>query len=262
MDMDFSGKTAVVCGSTRGIGRAVAMEFARLGANVVLLARNEAQLNNVIREMHQSPRQDHKYLVVDFNDTAYLQNKLQDFMNDEPSVDILVNNTGGPPGGPLLDARPDAFRQAFENHLVCNQILVQTFAPQMKKQASGRIINIISTSVKEPIPGLGVSNTIRGAVANWAKTMAMELTPYGITVNNVLPGPTDTQRLNDLLSDKARQEQRDFEVVKQETIDQTLIKRLIEPGEVAAAVVYLASASAAAVSGINIPVDGGKTKSL
>ena len=173
-----------------------------------------------------------------------------------------MNNTGGPPAGKAIDATIEDYYTAFRSHLLCNQILTQAVVPGMKNEKFGRIINIISTSVKTPIKGLGVSNTIRGAVANWSKTLSVELAPFGITVNNVLPGATMTRRLETVLSEKAAQTGKSVEVLKQEMISEIPAGRISEPHEVAVAVVFLASPAAGYINGINVPVDGGRTKSL
>src|SRR5688500_2224236 len=190
MDLNLRAKQAIVCGSTQGIGKATALELALLGASVTLIARNEAKLQQTLTELDTRQGQQHDYLVADFSQPDILAGKIRDYVEQKPAVHILVNNTGGPAGGPILEAQTEEFRQAFTSHLICHHLLAQAVVPLMKKAQYGRIINIISTSVKQPIPGLGVSNTTRGAVANWAKTLSYELASFGITVNNVLPGAT------------------------------------------------------------------------
>lgn len=261
MNLDLSGKRAVVCGSTQGIGKASALELALLGAHVTLVARDEEKLKNVIKELTSSSAQQHEYIVADFNAPDILKQKIEHYATSHP-VHILVNNTGGPPGGQAIDANPDDFLKAFSNHLLCNQILVQAVVPGMKKEKYGRIINIISTSVKIPLRGLGVSNTIRGAVANWSKTLSLELGPFGITVNNVLPGTTMTGRLESIINTNAQKKGISFEEAKQEMIREIPLGRISESHEVAAAVAFLASPAAGYINGINIPVDGGRTGSL
>ncbi len=261
MELNFQGKRAVVCGSTQGIGKASAIEFALMGANVTLIARDESSLKSVVRELDSSEGQKHDYLVADFAFPEQLEKVVHDFIKDN-IVHILVNNTGGPPAGQAINAPIQEYEAAFRSHLLCNQILTQAVVPGMKQEKFGRIINIISTSVKTPIKGLGVSNTIRGAVANWAKTLSVELGPYGITVNNVLPGATMTRRLESVLNEKAAKTGKSIEVLKQEMISEIPAGRISEPYEVAAAVVFLASSAAGYINGINLPVDGGRTKSL
>ncbi len=261
MELNFQGKRAVVCGSTQGIGKASAIEFALMGANVTLMARDESSLKSVVRELDSSEGQKHDYLVADFAFPEQLEKVVHDFIKDN-IVHILVNNTGGPPAGQAINAPIQEYEAAFRSHLLCNQILTQAVVPGMKQEKFGRIINIISTSVKTPIKGLGVSNTIRGAVANWAKTLSVELGPYGITVNNVLPGATMTRRLESVLNEKAAKTGKSIEVLKQEMISEIPAGRISEPYEVAAAVVFLASSAAGYINGINLPVDGGRTKSL
>lgn len=175
MNLDLTGKNALVCGSTQGIGLATAIELASLGANVTLLARNEQKLTVALDELPNNNNQ-HDYLVADFSNAAQVERTINDYINNNNKVfHILINNTGGPAGGPIEKAATQEFRDAFEMHLICNHILVSAVKEGMKAAEYGRIINIISTSVKQPLNNLGVSNTIRGAVANWAKTMANEL---------------------------------------------------------------------------------------
>jgi 3-oxoacyl-[acyl-carrier protein] reductase len=261
MNLDLRGKTALVCGSTQGIGKASAIELALLGANVTLVARNEQKLKDVIHELHQSGTQTHQYVVADFTNPDVVKKNVGDFAGKHP-VHILINNTGGPPGGQAIDANTEEFLKAFSNHLICNQILVQAVVPGMKKEKFGRIINIISTSVKIPLRGLGVSNTIRGAVANWSKTLSLELAPFGITVNNVLPGATMTGRLESIINTNAQKKGISFEEAKQDMIKEIPLGRISESHEVAAAVAFLASPAAGYINGINVPVDGGRTGSL
>lgn len=261
MNLDLTGKRALVCGSSQGIGKAAAMELALMGASITLVARNEERLKEVVEHLPADDTESHHYLVVDFNYPDQLKVALDDYLKDH-SIDILVNNTGGPPGGRAIDARPDDFITAFNNHLICNQILVQAVSPAMKNEGFGRIINIISTSVKTPLAGLGVSNTIRGAVASWAKTLSMELGAFGITVNNVLPGFTMTARLESLINSRVEEEKLSFEQVKQNMINSIPAGRVGEVEEVAAAIAFLASPAAGYINGINLPVDGGKTPSL
>jgi 3-oxoacyl-[acyl-carrier protein] reductase len=262
MNLNLSGKTALVCGSTQGIGKATALELATMGATVVLLARNESKLQETVKELDASHGQQHTYIVADFSNPQALKNTLATFLKAEIKIHILVNNTGGPKGGAIKDATEDEFLLAFNQHLICNHILVQAVYPIMQMEGYGRIINVISTSVKQPLPNLGVSNTIRGAVANWSKTLANELGVYGITVNNVLPGATNTARLQSIAKIKAEQHNESVEDVFTEMASETPMKRIAQPEEIAAAIAFLASPAAAYINGINVPVDGGRTKSL
>lgn len=261
MDLNLRGKRAVVCGSTQGIGKSAAMELALLGASITLVARNEEKLKRILLELSVKEGQKHDYIVADFNSSSDLKIKAETYAASN-AVHILINNTGGPPAGQAIDARPEEFIQAFSNHLLCNQILAQTFVPGMKRAGYGRIINVISTSVKAPIKGLGVSNTIRGAVANWAKTLSLELGQFGITVNNVLPGTTMTGRLEFVMNETAKKSGKTMDEVKQDMIHQIPMGRISEPVEVGAVIAFLASPAAGYVNGINVPVDGGRTSSL
>jgi 3-oxoacyl-[acyl-carrier protein] reductase len=262
MDLNLKGKRALVCGSTQGIGKAAAMELANLGAAVTLMARNKSALESVLQELPGN-KQDHSFIMADFSDPRSLKEALSAYLdNTEGAFNILVNNTGGPKGGPAHKAEIEEFQNAFSQHLVCNQILVQALLDGMKESGYGRIINVISTSVKQPLPGLGVSNTIRGAVANWAKTLANELGPYGITVNNVLPGATATARLKSIITNKAGKTGKAAEEVEKQMLSAIPLGRFAEAREVANAIAFLASPAAAYINGINIPVDGGRTSSL
>lgn len=261
MNLDLKGKRALVGGSTQGIGKASAIELAQLGAAITLLARNEETLKKVLKELPTQSEQKHNYLVADFNFPDQLKTVVEKFVS-ENNIDILINNTGGPPAGQAIDAAPEDFIKAFTAHLICNQILAQAVVPGMKQSGYGRIINVISTSVKIPIIGLGVSNTTRGAVANWAKTIATELAPFGITVNNVLPGTTMTGRLDAIIKNKAEKSGKTYDEIKNEMIAEVPVGRISEPAEVAAAVAFLASPAAGYITGINMPVDGGRTGSL
>lgn len=261
MNLNLKGKRAIVCGSTRGIGKAIAIELALLGADITLFARDEGRLQSALAELSSDNGQRHEYLVADFNFPENVRSIIDRYAK-ENVVHILVNNTGGPPGGLAVDASPDDFLKAFSAHLLCNQILVQGVVDGMKRAGYGRVINIISTSVKVPIRGLGVSNTIRGAVANWAKTISVELAPFGITVNNVLPGATMTDRLRDLNRIKAEKTGRTIEELTEEMKKEIPAQRFARPEEVAAAAAFLASPAASYINGINVPVDGGRTGTL
>jgi 3-oxoacyl-[acyl-carrier protein] reductase len=261
MNLSLSGRTAIVSGSTQGIGFACAIELALLGANCVLLARNAASLQEAIQKLDISQGQRHKYLVADFNKPSELKAVIENFMQQN-DVQILINNTGGPPGGPIIEASEEAFVNAFDQHLICNHILTKAVVPSMKETGYGRIINIISTSVKIPLRNLGVSNTIRGAVASWAKTMANELGQYNITVNNILPGSIRTQRLQSIIKDTAISSNKSFETVEQEMQKEIPMKRFADALELAAVAAFLASPAASYVNGVSIPVDGGRTGSI
>lgn len=259
MNLDLKNKNAIVCGSTQGIGEASAIELAKLGANITLIARNEKRLLSVINELDKSQGQSHSFVCIDFSDTEKLKEEVNLLKGN---YHILINNTGGPAAGPIADAKTDSFEDAFRMHLINNQILVQKVVTSMKKEGFGRIVNIISTSVKAPIAGLGVSNTIRAAVANWAKTLSVELGMYGITVNNILPGFTNTNRLKSLIAKKAEVQRKSEEEIMNAMKSQIPAARFGEANEVANAVAFLCSPAASYINGINIPVDGGRTKSL
>ena len=258
MDLGLKNKNAIVCGSTQGIGEATAQELARQGANITLVARNKDVLSNVLESLDKSLGQSHRFVCIDFSADNFLE-KIQAL---DQSYDILINNTGGPAGGPIIDAKPQAFLDAFKMHLINNQLLVSHVVQSMKVKNFGRIINVISTSVKAPIQGLGVSNTIRAAVANWAKTLSLELGPFGITVNNVLPGFTNTNRLTSIIQRKANEQSKSIDDVSKAMQSSVPARRFGESHEVANAVAFLSSVGASYINGINLPVDGGRTKSL
>ena len=261
--MDLLPYRALVGGSTQGIGRAVAQLLAERGCAVTLLARNEDRLRETAAALPMPTGHTHDYLVADFDDPDHLARVVRDYLAQHPvGFHILVNNTGGPAGGPLLDAPVAALQAAFNQHVICNHLLAQAVVPAMRAAGFGRIINVISTSVKIPLPGLGVSNTIRGAVASWAKTLANELGPHGITVNNVLPGATLTQRHSSLIEKKAAQTGLAAEAIEADMLKLIPARRFGLAEEVAAAVVFLASPAAGYISGTSVPVDGGRTGAL
>ena len=262
MDMDLKGRHARVCGGSQGIGRAAAVELALLGAHVTLLARSRAPLEAALAQLPTvHAAQTHAWLAVDMGDHAALRAQVEALAIDKP-VQILVNNTGGPPGGPAHAAKVDEYVAAFRQHLLANQIVLSALLPGMRGAGFGRVVNVISTSVKEPIRNLGVSNTIRGAVASWAKTLASELGPFGITVNNVLPGYTRTQRLEQILGDRARSSGQSEDAVGKAMLATVPAGRFADASEIGAVIAFLASPAAGYVNGINVPVDGGRTQSL
>lgn len=262
MNLDLKNKRALVGGSTQGIGKAVAIELALLGANITLIARNEEALKKAKAELNTDKGQQHSYIVGDFSTPEEVKKNVTHYIQRQGTVNILVNNTGGPPSGPVSSAQTEEFTAAFTNHLICNHILAQACLEGMKHSGYGRIINVISTSVKQPLHNLGVSNTIRAAVANWAKTWANEVGQFGITVNNVLPGATHTQRLQGIMESNAVKNEKPLEDIKQNMLKEIPMKRFAEAAEIANAVAFLASPAAAYINGINLPVDGGRTACL
>ena len=261
MDLDLTGKHALVCGASEGIGRATARELALLGADVTLLARRADVLETIANELPRKDGQQHGWISADVLETDRLRAQVQALAAGK-AVHILINNTGGPPGGQLNSAESDAFERAFRQHLLANQALVQAVLPGMRAARFGRIVNVISTSVKEPIAGLGVSNTIRGAVASWSKTLATEVGGDGITVNNVLPGYTRTQRLDQILGDRAKATGQAEDAIAKGMLATVPAGRFADASETAAAIAFLCSPAAGYINGVNLPVDGGRTKSL
>ena len=255
MNLSLSGRRAIVCGSTSGIGRACAQLLAERGASVVLAARDEEKLISTVNSLDGDG---HSYICADFNEPDNLRLKTIDHINKTGVIHILMNNSGGPPGGRLIEANTDEFEIAFKRHVISSHILTQAVVPGMKKERYGRIINIISTSINQVIPGLGVSNTIRGAVAQWVKTLAIELGPYGITANNVLPGYIDTDRLKNLLEKSAKDKNVTYDQMVTEIEKKTSLGRIGLPTEVASAVAFIASEAGGYISGTNFSVDGGR----
>jgi 3-oxoacyl-[acyl-carrier protein] reductase len=262
MNINLKNKTAVVCGSTKGIGKAIALELASLGANITLFSRDRAAMKTVLSELNTTKDQKHEMISADFRFPDQVGKVIKEFADTHSSVHILVNNSGGPAPGLAIDADPTEFLNAFSQHLICNQHIVQALVPGMKKAKYGRIINVISTSVRAPIPGLGVSNTTRGAVASWAKTLSTELGQFGITVNNVLPGLTETGRLMSLIKSRAESKGISPDAMSAEMKKTIPVGRFADPSETAALAGFLASPSAAFISGESIRVDGGATPSI
>lgn len=262
MNLDLSHKTALVCGASQGIGAACAKALAELNCKVILLARTENKLQFLVEQLNQSTATKHSYITADVKDRILLKKLITQTIQENNGIDILINNTGGPSFGPILEASDISFLEAMENHLLVNQLLANLVIPHMKTAQFGRIINIISSSVKIPIPGLGVSNTTRWAVAAWAKTLAGEVAPFGITVNSVLPGFFHTERLTYLAKEIAEKENSSPEAVYQAWENSVPNKRLGKPEELANVVAFLASPAATYVNGVAWLVDGGRTGCL
>lgn len=261
MNLAWNQLNAMVCGASQGIGKATSELLAASGADVTLVARDAEKLQRVREGLAQNGSQKHQILVADFSNNSSVLEAIQTF-SAQNTIHILVNNTGGPNPGKAHEAGIDEFRMAFNLHLINFQIITQALLPKMKESGYGRIINVISTSVKQPLPNLGVSNTIRGAVANWAKTLANELGPFGITVNNVLPGATATGRLEQIMQNKANKTGVSKDEVEEEMKKEIPLGRLALPEEIAAGIHFLASPGASYINGINLPIDGGRTACL
>jgi len=261
MHLSLTGRHALVCGASQGIGHAVAVELATLGASVILLARSTDALEAVAQSLPRPHGQHHAWHAVDMADTAALAEIASDVVAEQP-VHILVNNTGGPPGGSAHAAGRAAYEVAFRQHVLAAQTLLQAVLPGMRAEGYGRVVNVISTSVKEPIPGLGVSNTIRAAMAGWAKTLSGELAADGITVNNVLPGYTRTARLESLLAAQADASGRPVDEVAEALMATVPARRFGDAAEIAAMVAFLCTPAASYVNGTSIAVDGGRTRAL
>ncbi len=261
MNIDLTNKTAVICGGSKGIGFATAQALASMGANCILIARNEKSLQQAAAYLDMEQGQQHYYYELDVLDHAAVKEVAND-INLHHNVHILINNTGGPSGGPIIDADASQFIYTFNQHLIASHLFTQAFLPKMISENYGRIIQIISTSVKAPLVGLGVSNTIRASVASWAKTLANEIGHTGVTVNNVLPGATDTDRLRSLHQAQAEAQQKTIEQIQQEWLAVIPANRFGTPEEVANVVAFLASPAASYVNGVSIQVDGGRVPNL
>ncbi|MBL8758078.1 MAG: SDR family oxidoreductase [Phycisphaerae bacterium] len=258
MNLNLTGKRALVCGSTQGIGLAAATEIAALGASVTLLARNGESLKAAAEGLPAKDGQNHDWLAADFAKPEEVRSAVEGHLDPARPYHILVNNSGGPPPGTALDIKPADLLACLNAQLVCAVMLAQVLVPQFRAAGYGRIINVISTSVKQPIPNLGVSNTVRAAVASWAKTLSAEVGPWGVTVNNVLPGYTSTERLASLIKGRAAKSGATEEKVAQDLIATIPAGRFGKPEELGAAIAFLASPAAGYISGINLPVDGGR----
>ena len=260
--LTLNGMNALICGSTSGIAKATALEFSSIGANVTLFARNEVKLKKTLALLSNNGDQNHQYLTGDFDNSDNIKETINTHIRNGNQYHLLINNSGGPKGGPITKAHPDEFITGFNRHLICNHILFQALHSGMKKFNYGRVINIISTSVKQPIPGLGVSNTIRGAVASWAKTLSYEVGLDGITVNNILPGFTDTERLTSLIDLKAVNQNISNKSIVSTMKSTVPVGRFANPEETAKAIAFLASPSASYINGVSLAVDGGRLSCL
>ena len=258
LTISLNGLNALICGGTSGIGKATAIEFSNMGSNVTLFARNELKLKQTLALLSNNGSQNHQCLVGNFDNSNSIKETVETHVDNGNQFHILINNSGGPKGGPIVKANPKEFINGFNRHLICNHILFQALHDGMTQLNYGRVINIVSTSVKEPIPGLGVSNTIRGAVASWSKTFSFEVSKWGITVNNILPGFTDTERLSSLIASKAKSCHKTETEIANNMKNQIPLGRFGTPEETAKAIAFLASPAAGYINGINLAVDGGR----
>ena len=258
MKIDLTGKKALIGGSSKGIGLGIANELANSGASVCLMARNESRLKEIVGQLPNSSN--HSYLVVDFSKFEEYKLKIEQYIQNN-HVDILVNNTQGPPAGNSLSKNIDSYQEAFD--LLFKSVVHTTslVIPKMQKNKWGRIINVTSVSVKEPLNYLVLSNSIRSAVVAWAKSLSVDLGPDGITVNSILTGYFDTERIKELNKEKSKS----LKITETEVLDKmkSLVpaSRLGRPEEYGYLVSFLSSDNAAYINGASIPIDGGLLKS-
>lgn len=257
MKINLSGRVSLVCGSSQGIGKAIASQFAFSGAKVILLARNETKLKKLAEDLSEKTKVTHLFIPCDISNIEILEKKVLEILDIVERIDILVNNTGGPPPGLLYTSKLEDLEQAFRQHILSAQKLIELIVPKMILNRFGRIINIVSVGMREPIENLGVSNTIRGAMGSWAKTLSRELAPYGITVNNILPGYTMTERLEYLITKRASDKGIAFEVEAEAILHKIPAKRFGTPEEIGYLATFLASDFAGYINGVSIPIDGG-----
>ncbi len=266
LQIDLTNKTALVSGSSQGIGASIARDFAQAGSRVILLARNEEKLAALCDELNKnhplSGNLHHHFIAADLAQKEGVAKVISFLEEVKEGIDIYVSNAGGPPGGALSEAKEEEFVAAFQMHLMSSHAIVKSILPSMKERRFGRIINIISTSVKAPLPGLGVSNTLRGAMSSWGKTLASEVASYEITVNSILPGATKTDRLEGILKKKAAAQNLSFAEAEKKYLAEIPQKRFAEPEEVAHLASFLASGLASYINGVAICVDGGRTPCL
>ncbi len=257
----LKNKTALVCGGSDGLGYGAAQQFATAGAELVIVGRSEKKLQEKKAILDNINGKNNRLLILDFDHLDTVQATISELV-DKVSIHILVNNCGGPPPGKLVDADSNALLKAFNQHIIASHIISSLVIPGMKESGYGRIINIISTSVRQPIPGLGVSNTIRGAMASWSKTLSHELASTGITVNNILPGTTKTSRLDNIINARQKRFNISLEEATEQMLNEIPLGRFAEVVEISKAILFLASPDASYITGTNLQVDGGKIKSI
>ena len=261
MEIDLTGKFALVGGGTNGIGKAIAIRLAASGASVCIMARNKSKLEKVVNELDRSRNQKHKFLEVDFSNYNLFSKSIKYFFETN-HIDILVNNTQGPEGGSALEKSIDDYQSAFELLFKCAVKTSLLALTNMRDKKWGRIINVASISVKEPLNYLVLSNSLRSALVTWSKTLSVDIAKFNITINNVLTGYFNTERLKQLNSKKAEKLGINISTIEDKIKDTIPMKRFGNPEEYANLVCFLASDKSDYITGINIPIDGGFLKSL
>tara|TARA_B100001173_G_scaffold150419_1_gene130415 strand:- start:565 stop:1350 length:786 start_codon:yes stop_codon:yes gene_type:complete len=261
MNISLKSKKALVGGSSKGLGNAVAYQLAMSGASVTFVSSNKDRLIKTVDDLRNKTGINHDYLVVDYNNFEDYKKIIKKYLDTNP-IDILINNTQGPKGGDVMNVSIEDYQKSFD--LLFKSVVFTTMLAieNMKKNKWGRIINMASMSVKEPLSYLALSNSIRSAVTTWGKTLSNDLGVYNITVNNILTGYFDTERINQLNLDKAKKLNIDVEEVYNTMKELVPLKRIGDPKEFSYLVTFLASDNAAYINGANIPIDGGLIKSL
>ncbi|MBJ99892.1 MAG: short-chain dehydrogenase [Euryarchaeota archaeon] len=256
----LKGFRALICGASKGIGKSIARSMAKAGADVIICSRNKDALDELCEELMNIGANSAKSLALDLENIEVVESAISELLN-EGAIQILINNASGPPGGPLLDVELSEFETAFKRHLHAAHTITRMLVPGMEESGIGRIVNIISTSVREPIDNIGLSNTLRGSMASWSKSLSREL-PACITINNILPGFTDTSRLNSLAKSISEKTGKSIPDIQQNWMSQVPIGRLIDPQETALAATFLCLPSSGGIRGISLAVDGGRMRSI
>ena len=260
MNINLTGKNALIGGSSKGLGLAIARQLAVSGANVTLMARSKTTLKKVVDQLDTNSNQKHQFLVVNFSDFDDFGSKMKNFFTNN-KIDILINNTQGPSPGSAIEKSIDDYQNAFDLLFKCAVFTCNLALPHMQKQKWGRIVNVSSISVREPLSYLALSNSLRAALVTWAKSLSIEIASDNITINNTLTGYFDTERIAEINAQKAKKMGIPETEVRSAMISAIPAKRIGHPDEYANLVCFLVSDQASYITGTNIPIDGGFLKS-